>query len=422
MFKKYLCFIYTHGPILNNLYKNLPGNFKDILNLNSCSSTFTSTIIIKVVIVAYIFLVKYLFKTKKVKKKQYKSLLFLVTAGLPVIAFVLNLVCKKVFNIDTVSCSSTLYSTGVISVIVVGSIFIINTLVKKKQKKFLPLVGLGLVLLIFGGNLAYNFFGPINFINYDAKSWENKCAGKSYKKTTTADVYDTHDEMTKFNGSGAMEVEDGIMKLSGNQPRCYVGVDWQNAEIEVDYKRIGNDGLGYSGCTVGIRSHEDGHGADPNQAHTYYFINSHRGNTGFLKERKHGTPTAEDGDRVGLSSPLIEKVVVNDGEWHNIRFRCYNIGNNRTKLQGFVDGKLVREVIDEGDEFCYNSRGVVFIRNTNIEEAQYKNFKAHEIDVSLIEDEDHSGVTVVKRENQKNNNNPDDENYPYIEDKNGNII
>ena len=68
------------------LYKDMPENIKDILNMESCSTTFYSTVILGVVIAGAIMLVKRL-----ISKKQYKALAIVVVV-LPVVVFVLNFV------------------------------------------------------------------------------------------------------------------------------------------------------------------------------------------------------------------------------------------------------------------------------------------------------------------------------------------
>ena len=68
------------------LYEDMLDNVKDILNMESCSTTFYSTVVLGAIIAAIILLVKTL-----VSKKQYKGLVILVVA-LPALVFVLNFV------------------------------------------------------------------------------------------------------------------------------------------------------------------------------------------------------------------------------------------------------------------------------------------------------------------------------------------
>ena len=71
---------------LGYLYKDMLDNVKEILNMESCSTTFYSTVVLGAVIAGVIMLVKRL-----VSKKQYKALAMTVVA-LPVVVFVLNFV------------------------------------------------------------------------------------------------------------------------------------------------------------------------------------------------------------------------------------------------------------------------------------------------------------------------------------------
>lgn len=389
---------------MNNIYKNLFRNLKELLNVDKCVNTLQGTLVLPILFIVYFIIVTYISKTKKIKKKQYKSLLFIIIIALPVIAFVLNIIFNKAFDINMQLCSSTIYTVTGISTVLFFLIYIIKILVERKQKKYVPLVLLILTITIFAGNFTYNKLSGNYLINYDAKSWENKW-DKPQRTLNPSNKVDPYDDMAFFVGAGDAEIKEGVMKLSGRQPRLYVGVDWQNAEMEVDYKRVGTSGKGYSGCTLGIRSNIKGHSGSEkhaNDTHTYYVACRHDGYIEFLKERKHGYPTADDGDRVILQKSV--KHGMKKDIWYNIRYRCYNIGNMRTKLQCFINGELKAEIIDQGDEFQYNSRGIVFIRNTEIEEAYYKNFKTHEIDVSQLEDEENTGIEVSLRENQVNKN------------------
>jgi len=74
------------------LYKDMLDNVKDILNMESCSTTFYSTVILGVVIAVAIMLVKRL-----ISKKQYKALAIVVVA-LPAVVFVLNFVYNLAKN------------------------------------------------------------------------------------------------------------------------------------------------------------------------------------------------------------------------------------------------------------------------------------------------------------------------------------
>ena len=68
------------------LYSGIFDNLKEIMSIESCSTTFYSTVILGVVIAVVIMLIKRL-----ISKKQYKALAMTIV-GLPVIVFILNFV------------------------------------------------------------------------------------------------------------------------------------------------------------------------------------------------------------------------------------------------------------------------------------------------------------------------------------------
>ncbi len=68
------------------LYKDMLDNVKEILNMESCSTTFYSTVILGAVMAGAIMLVKRL-----ISKKKYKAFL-IVLVTLPIIVLILNFV------------------------------------------------------------------------------------------------------------------------------------------------------------------------------------------------------------------------------------------------------------------------------------------------------------------------------------------
>ena len=208
---------------------------------------------------------------------------------------------------------------------------------------------------------------PGNKIYVWEDNWNNP-----YREMLKARQPDIYDNLTQFRGRGKMTIEDGIMMLSGPQPRIYVNLDIQDVEVSVDYMRVGNSGKGWSGATLAVRSHTDGHSREPDKAHTYYFRLKHEGKVDLVKERIHG------GGGNGNITLKSKRWNWKGETWYNIKFRCYNLSNNKIKLEGYVNGKLLLDYTDE-DEIMFNARGNVFIRNTDVDAVKYKNFKISQI-------------------------------------------
>lgn len=188
---------------------------------------------------------------------------------------------------------------------------------------------------------------------------------------STAGESDPYDELTEFRGDGECNIGNNEMTLSGRQPRLYVKLDMQNVEIEGEFMRIGDDGKNWSGMNCGVRSHPDGHSSEPEQAHTYYFRVMHDSTIDFNRELDHN-----DGIQV-----LIKKDYNwEKDKWYKYKFKCYNI-NNIVKLEGYIDNKLVLEYEDDNG-LMYNSSGVVFIRNTEVDSYKYKNFTIKRINIT----------------------------------------
>jgi len=202
----------------------------------------------------------------------------------------------------------------------------------------------------------------------DLVNWKDNW-DKPYRQMTKARTPDVFDNISTFRGNGKCEIQQGVMKLSGSQPRLYVNVNVKDVEASVDYCRIGLDGNGWSGGTIGVRSHPEGHSNEPEKAHTYYFRLKHEGKVDFYRELTHN----------GNGREIIhsKKFEWNTNQWYNIKFKCYNINGN-VCLEGYIDDKLVLKYEDD-NKTMYDASGVVFIRNTNIKESRYKNFKILEL-------------------------------------------
>ena len=214
-------------------------------------------------------------------------------------------------------------------------------------------------------DIKYNLMSVVEKDIYWEDKWYN-----AFRRIDKIRGYDIYDGTTQLRGSGSCEIENGIMKLSGRQPRLYVNIDIQDVKVSMDFMRIGDDGKGWSGGNIGVRSHPEGHSKEIDKAHTYYFRLKHGQQVDFYREETHG----------GGAKGVIHSVKYQweKNRWYNMRFVCYNMDRNRIRLEGYIDNELVIEYIDE-DERMFNGKGIVFIRNTEIEEAQYKNFKIYRI-------------------------------------------
>lgn len=183
---------------------------------------------------------------------------------------------------------------------------------------------------------------------------------KDFYSTQARNYYD---DISQFRGNGKVDIKYKMMKLSGSQPRFYVNVDWRDVEVEVEYMKIGKDGMNWSGGTIGVRSNIEGHSRSPEKAHTIYFRFRHDNKLNFYKEIEHG------GETHNLAWKDYE---LSEAIWYKIKFKCYNIGSI-VKYEGYINDVLELEY-EDSDERMINASGVVFIRNTGIKEARYKNF------------------------------------------------
>ena len=197
--------------------------------------------------------------------------------------------------------------------------------------------------------------------------WENKWNNPgTYRLLDKPRETDPYDENTTYRGNnGRLWIENGVMSLSGHEPRFYVNIEVQNVDVSLDYMRIGTDGSDWGGCAVGVRSDVEGHNSESGKnAHTYYFRLRHDNKVDIYRELVHGTS----------GEILISKyspINIKPNNWYAYKFRCYNLDNG-VKLEGYINNELVLEYIDN-NQIMYNSRGVCFVRNTDIKESRYKN-------------------------------------------------
>ncbi|MEX2430631.1 MAG: malectin, partial [Dehalococcoidia bacterium] len=118
----------------------------------------------------------------------------------------------------------------------------------------------------------------------------------------------------------------------------------------------------------------------------------HNGSVDFDKELAHNehSARAEKKGVFGNSLPF--------NQWIGGKFRIYNLPNGHVKLEAYADfgdgvWKLVNETVDDGtwaadsggcsqwdsDRDIYTGAGVVFIRNTDVDRAEYRDFSVREL-------------------------------------------
>ena len=243
------------------------------------------------------------------------------------------------------------------------------------------------------------------------------------------------------NGNLKVHVENGmgVLTLSGSQPRIYINSYkdskgnalkgrpaphqaeqfFLNTETTAYYRRSGSDGANWGGLVIGARSGPNGHSSygDYCDASTYYARIRHDGKWDFEKELRHPGASYSIGniDSNGLLIKEHGKFVegrLNSNQWYGVKFVIFNPQDysDKVKLELYIDivepGKLPGEdqnwqllgsLIDEGNwpvlgnyDQCTSPKihskhtitqggGVVFIRNTGIEKAEYTKFSVREI-------------------------------------------
>jgi hypothetical protein len=198
--------------------------------------------------------------------------------------------------------------------------------------------------------------------------WENKW-NNPYREMLKARQPDIYDTLTSFRGDGKCVIENGIMKLSGRQPRLYVNIDIQDVEVNIKYMKNNNDGVNWSGCNAGVRSHTEGHSQEPDKAHTYYFRLRNDNKIDFYRELEHAGKNNK--------TLISKKYDWEDNKWYSYKFRCFNEGGE-IKLEGYINDKLVLKYSDNNEKM-FSNRGCVFIRNTSITNCEYKDFSIGKI-------------------------------------------
>ncbi len=206
-----------------------------------------------------------------------------------------------------------------------------------------------------------------------------------------------------------MEIDgEGVLSMGGDQPRIYFQPKsgesepfFRDIEFTGYYRRTADDGASNAGFSVGIRAHVNGHGSvDHCLASTYYLIFRNSGTWIFDKELDHPA------DSPGFGGSLFsEEGAIPVGKWIGMKFLAYNLpGDNAVKLEAYIDSesdgdgteladwRKLGETIDDGDweapvgdcgypdsTVITEGGGVVFIRNTDVSEVQYKKVTWREI-------------------------------------------
>ena len=242
-----------------------------------------------------------------------------------------------------------------------------------------------------------------NGAEWTSEHWE----GEDYTISGRSDPNDPSG-LSGMRGDGTLSVEDGVLTMSGSQPRIYIyepdSGPWQNVEVTAYYQRIEDAGEAYAGLVIGVRSGEDGH-TDSNacDAHTYYARVRNDGAFDFEKELEH--PASSTQARVQPDDAWPDGEVPRS-TWIGFKFVIYNVSGGDVKFEAYRDmtngedggdWELVNETVDDGGWFVDTScsehdpdggesdmivteGGTTFIRNTEVDEALYRWVSVREIE------------------------------------------
>lgn len=232
-------------------------------------------------------------------------------------------------------------------------------------------------------------------------------------RTIKSGSRDPNDSMFIARGDAKIMIDgNGTANMKGNNPRMYVYdtaklLKWKNVEVTFYGKRIDDFSGGSqspAGFNIGARSNHQDQGGGFNSSDcnvdTYYSRMLYNGNANFVKELYQATEGARlPKDNVikwGGSGTLPYNT------WIGHKFVLRNIDNNtHVELQMYLDltdgknggnWKLVAQAKDDGNwnvppnpcnipvnKIILDGNPSVFIRNTNINSALYKEFSIREI-------------------------------------------
>ena len=240
-------------------------------------------------------------------------------------------------------------------------------------------------------------------------TWDN-----GHTRILTANDRDPDDPMFKVSGqSNSLVVIDGkgVATMSGTQPRMYVydqtlALKWLNVEVTVYGERISETQLYVSqGINIGARSTHQNEVNTPCGVNTYYSRMLYSGNANFAKELNWPDDVKKPGSTNPIDWSMFGNAALPYNTWigHKFVLRTVDSGTHvrmemwRDLTNGLNGGdwKLILNYTDTGDMTDPTTPGCptndlshiileagpsIFIRNTDISAAQYKEFSAREID------------------------------------------
>lgn len=240
--------------------------------------------------------------------------------------------------------------------------------------------------------------------SWNSLHWDN---GRARRVDSVRDTDpDDPTQWSMMRGRGSIMFDgNGIMTLSGPQPRIYLShlgpADlpnkfWKNVEATVYYQRVRDDSTNWGGIVIGTRSGRDGHiSGSTCSASTYYGRIRNDGKMDFQKELQHPRSQVRESRYIWGGDPLpfnqwigMKLVVRNTDNDQRVRLELYRDltegvnGGTWEKLGEYTDAGGWSPDHDcgfESDRIITDGGGVVFIRNTGVEEANYKWFSVREI-------------------------------------------
>ena len=249
-----------------------------------------------------------------------------------------------------------------------------------------------------------------NETNPDGLLWTSEHWNNGNSREVSKLDPDDPTQISQRTGNGEMFIDgENMMKMGGSQPRIYFkkeGVFYKNTEITGYFRRIGTDGADNGGFSIGCRSHPEGHSSNNDNngnATTYYARLRNDGKIDFAKELTHPKSGTVNSSRYYDGDLPSDK-------WIGAKFIVYTNEEGHVKLEHWLDEvsegesdkignkdnwKLINEYLDDGNwevqiESKYEDTmdpkmiisegyGVCLIRNTDINEAQYKYVSLREI-------------------------------------------
>lgn len=229
--------------------------------------------------------------------------------------------------------------------------------------------------------------------------------GRDYVMTERLDGRDPQGISGK-RGSGTLSVANGVLTMTGMQPRLYIypydGAPWRDVELTAYYRRVLDDDTAFAGMVAGVRSGTNGHTTGtPCEAHTYYARLRHDGAFDFAKELKHPAAAARARVAPAQAWPGAE---LPRNRWIGFKYVSYTVGDTvtlevyRDLTEGKDGGQWVRinDITDDGgwmaatdcpshhpiagaSDLRVLEGGTVLIRNTGVTDARYRWVSLREI-------------------------------------------